>query len=39
MVKDCSRATLLIMLDMTPDAFLRKIITVINWLPAFLTRQ
>jgi hypothetical protein len=39
MLKDCSRVTFPIMLDMAPYAFLTKIITLINWPPAVLTRQ
>jgi hypothetical protein len=39
MVKDCNRVTFPIMFDMVPYAFLTKIGTLVNWLPAFLTRQ
>jgi hypothetical protein len=39
MVKDCSRVTFPIMLNMAPYVLLAKIVTVINWLLAFLTRQ
>jgi hypothetical protein len=39
MMKDYSRVTFLVMFDMVPYAFLAKIVTVTNWLLAFLTRQ
>jgi hypothetical protein len=39
MVKVCSRVTFRVMLDMTPYTFLTKIGTLINWPPAFRTRQ
>jgi hypothetical protein len=35
MVKDCSRVTFPVMLDMVPYAFLTKNGTLINWLLAF----
>jgi hypothetical protein len=38
-VKDCSRITFSIMLDMAPYPFLTKIDTFINWTSAFMTRQ
>jgi hypothetical protein len=39
MVKDGSRFTFSIMLDMVLYAFLTQICTLIKWLPAFLTRR
>jgi hypothetical protein len=39
MVKDRSRITFPVMLDIAPYAFLTKTDTFINWLPVFLTQQ
>jgi hypothetical protein len=39
MVTEDCRVAFLVMFDMVPHAFLTKIVTHINWLSAFLTRQ
>jgi hypothetical protein len=39
MANDCSRFTFLVMLDIASYHSLTKIVPIINWLPAFLTRQ
>jgi hypothetical protein len=39
MIKDCSRVSFPVILDMVPYVFLTKIGTLIDWLLMFLTRQ